>query len=444
MTAIPVTTDNDKAAALLVRGIDSFNRWRIDAIPLIDAALEQDPSCVMAHTMKGLIMAGGRNTRFVPIVNESLRQAHAAQAGVTLREQHYVKTLTALATGRIHDAVAILEAMLNQHPTDLLAHRLVQQELFWMGEAGWMRDIAARAWPAWSEQTPGYSGFLSVYAFSHEEAGEHTAAEQAGRAAVERDPHDCWGAHAVAHVLEMQGRYDEGAGWLEGLSDNWHDAIQIAHHLWWHLCLFCLEQQQHERILELLDQKVRNPDSPLVKAAPDAYIDIQNVASLLLRLELRGVDVGERWHTVADVAAQRIANHLSPFTSAHAAMILAACGRFEEAAQLVQSMWQFAADDRGSLGSRVQVAAIPAAEAALAHRRGDYESVIRWLLPARRDLWRMGGSHAQRDVFIQMLADACHKLNRHDYLTILFDENARVGFDRVRARSFYNEIVSNG
>jgi hypothetical protein len=439
---MPLTCAGSAAAQYLAGAIDSFNRWRIDAMPRIEAALESEPSCVMAHTVKGLIMAGGRNNRFIPIIGDCLRQAQAGQQAVSAYEQQYVKTLAALAAHRIHDAVLILEALLQQYPTDLFAHRLLQQELFWMGEAGWMRTVAARAMPAWSADTPGYGSFLSVYAFSHEEAGDHAIAERAGREAVARDPSDCWGAHAVAHVLEMQGRHDEGAGWLEGLCGNWGDAIQIAHHLWWHLCLFYLERKQHDRILELLDDKVRNPDSSLVRAAPDAYIDIQNVASLLLRLELRGVVVGsERWHSVAEIAAQRIANHPSPFTSAHAAMILAACGRFEQAAQLVESMWQYAAADRASLGPRVQIAAIPAAEAAIAHRRGDYEAVVNRLMPARRDLWRMGGSHAQRDIFIQLLADACHKLERRDYLAILFDEHTTIGFSRMKQRTFYHAIA---
>ena len=75
-----------------------------------------------------------------------------------------------------------------------------------MGEAGWMRNIAARALPHWPADSADYGGFLSVYAFSHEEAGEHEAAERAGREAVERNGYDVWGTHAVAHVLEMQAR----------------------------------------------------------------------------------------------------------------------------------------------------------------------------------------------------------------------------------------------
>ena len=441
---LPLTSQSPAATEQLNQGIDDIIRWDNDALLHVEAALTADPDFAMAHAVKGLFMVGGRNQRYQAIIDDCLAQAQARRATTTAREQAYIDALAALAKGQTHQAILLFEQNLHQHPTDLLAHRLVQQELFWMGEVRWMRDIVARARPAWPVDHPQYSSFLSTYAFSHEEAGEYDKAERAGREAVERDPHDCWGAHAVAHVLEMQGRHPEGIRWLEGLCNNWSQANQIVHHLWWHLCLFYLEQKDYEHILELLDQRVRNPASPLVQAVPDAYVDIQNVASLLLRLELRGLDVGARWQTVADVAAQRIGNHPSLFTSAHAAIILAACGRLDEAEQLLQSLYDAVAADSDALASRIKVAAIPATAAAIAHYRGDYGQVIRLLMPARRDLWQMGGSHAQRDIFLQLLTYACMQRDKGDYLAILLDEMQTIGFANVNQRSLYQTAAQHG
>ena len=432
---------NTDSQAFLQRGIDGFNRWRIEAMGDIDKAIEAAPDNTLAHTLKGIILFGGRNRRFIPVITECLLSAEENSAGSGDREQHLVLALRAMVANRLDEAVLIFENMLEADPVDLLVHRLVQQELFWMGEARWMRDIAARARPAWTEQHPDFGGFLSVYAFSHEEAGDYQAAERAGREAVERDPGDVWGTHAVAHVLEMQGRFSEGITWLQDLCGNWQHANQIRHHLWWHLCLYLLEAGHFEQILELLDNEVRNPESPLVQAVPDAYIDIQNVASMLMRLELRGIDVGSRWHSVAEAAAQRIGNHPSPFTSAHAAMILAATGATDKAAALIESLRESAADQNNSLAPRIRVSALPAAQAALAHRRGDFAEVIRVLMPARRNLWQMGGSHAQRDIFIQLLADACHRLQHADYLRLIDRDLDASGFSEIGKRSFYGDIL---
>ncbi len=104
---------------------------------------------------------------------------------------------------------------------------------------------------------------------------------------------------------------------------------------------------------------------------------------------------------------------------------------FEDAQALVQDedllavsdeMRAFVAEGEGPLVGRYALAALPAAEAALAHRRGDHERVLKIMMPARRNLWQMGGSHAQRDLFFQILADSAMKLGRKDALSLMFDD----------------------
>ena len=435
-------SDSGAAQAATERAIHGYNHWRADALEHVGAALEADPDFPMAHVVKGLALATGRSAVYAPAIAGCVAAARAGEDGLSPRERRYVDALEALAGGRLTEAVIHYEAVLADRPDDLFAHRLVQQELFWMGEARWMADVTTRAADAWDRNDPDYGMFLSVRAFALEESGDYAGAEACAREAVERDATDPWGAHAAAHVMVMQGRADDGIAWLESLSGNWGGANQIVHHLWWHLCLFLLERGEHARILDLLAREVRNPDSPLVKAVPDAYIDIQNVASLLMRLELRGVDVGARWESVAGVAAQRIGNHASPFTDAHAAMILAAVGDFERADELVRSMEAFAAADPGSLGPRYRNAAIPAARAAIAWRCGDHARVARTLLPQRRALWQMGGSHAQRDVFTQLLVDSLMKLGERVRLRTVLDEIAAVPFERVGERTLYRDALA--
>ena len=97
-----------------------------------------------------------------------------------------------------------------------------------------MRASLERVATHWTESGVGYSGFLACLAFSLEETGDHAAAERAGRRAVELDPTEVWGAHAVAHVLEMQRRPDEGIAWLAALEPHWGGKGAFLHHLWWH------------------------------------------------------------------------------------------------------------------------------------------------------------------------------------------------------------------
>ncbi len=437
-----MTTQSAEAAESLDGAIHNFLHWKAALLPRIKAALQADPDFGFAHIVNGLILHGARNVHFRPRIETSLAAAKAVETDMTERERLYLRALEAAAAGRIADSVATYETILARHPIDLFAQRLAQMELFWIGEMQWSAEISGRVTAHWHKRVPSYGVYLSCRAFDLEETHRFEEAERLGREAVEIDPADVWGTHAVAHVLIMQGRHDEGIDWLDGLKDNWADANQMALHLWWHRCLFHLERGELDTVLDLYDTWVRNRDLPLLKAMPDLYIDMQNGASMLLRLELRGVDVKNRWDELAELTLARLEDHTSPFTSAHFAIILAATGRFEQAARLVRSMRAFAASDAGTLGPRYAAAVIPAAEAAIAHRKGEHQRVVDILMPARQSLWEMGGSHAQRDLFFLLLADSARKLGRQDMLRSLLKDIERAGFTDPAARMGYKEAAA--
>ncbi|MEZ5666945.1 MAG: tetratricopeptide repeat protein [Alphaproteobacteria bacterium] len=438
----PMTTDSAEAARALDLAIHNFLHWRAAIMPNIQAALAADPGFGFGHVVLGLVLHGARNAHYRGKIGQAVAAAQAAAARMTARERLYLAALEAVHRGALADSVACYELILEQHPHDLFAQRLAQMELFWIGEMAWSAAISAAVHPHWTPDVPSYGIHLSCRAFDLEETHHFAAAESLARRAVGIDPTDVWGTHAVAHVLIMEGRYAEGVDWLDGLKDNWAEANQMQLHLWWHRCLFHLELRDYDAVLGIYDRWVRNRDLPLLQAVPDLYIDLQNGASMLLRLELRGVDVGDRWAELAELTLNRIGDHTSPFTSAHFAAILAATGHDGQAATLVDAMQRFAHDDDGTLAPRYAIAGIPAAKAAIAHRAGDHGRVIELLLPARRMLWLMGGSHAQRDLFFLLLADSAMKARRDDVLGIVLRDIAAAGFADPAGRVGYSAVAA--
>lgn len=437
-----MTTGSAEAAVAVDKTIHNFLHWKADILPHLKVALKADPDFGFAYVVNGLILHGARNIGFRPKIEHALTAAKAVETEMTQRERLYVEALEQAAAGKIADSVAVYETILAHCPTDLFAQRLSQMELFWIGEMRWSAEISGRVAPHWNEDVASYGVHLSCRAFDLEETHQFDEAERLGRQAVEIDPTDVWGTHAVAHVLIMQGRYDEGVAWLDGLKRNWGDANQMLLHLWWHRCLFHLERGEFDAVLDIYDSWVRNRELPLLKAMPDLYIDMQNGASMLLRLELRGIDVGNRWDELAELTLKRLEDHTSPFTSAHFAVILAATAQFDKAGQLLRSMREFVQHDAGTLGPRFGVATIPAAEAAIAHRRGEHQRVIDLLMPSRQMLWQMGGSHAQRDLFFLLLADSARRLGRQDLLGIILDDIANAGFTDPAGRIGYRQAAT--
>ncbi len=437
-----ITTDNQSAAIACSDAIEKFIQRKIDVVPLLQKSLQADPDCAFTQAVFGLMLHGARNSNLRANTAATLATAQQCHTPTTERERMYVAALESAVAGDLYGLVGCYEKILNEDPTDLLTLVLAQGELFWLGDMKQSLQLSQKVHSSWNREISGYADYLSVRAFDLEEAGQYVLAEACGREGVALDKHNVWGAHAVAHVLFMQGRHAEGVDWLQGLQDHWQDTNQMKFHIWWHQCLFYLEQKQFDAVLDGYDRWVRNLDESLMQAIPDLYIDMQNGASMLWRLEHAGVDVGNRWHEMAELAHPRISDMSSPFTSAHFAIILAAVGQFEDCDALLEYMRKFANTESHSLASRYADAAIPAAVGAVAHRRGDYQAAFTAMMPARHAFWQMGGSHAQQDVFFQILVDAAFKAGHRAEAKALLNEIEVIGFSEPSQRVAYEAVVA--
>ena len=396
---------NAAAGGLFNHALRSLAGFDADVVERAQALREADPGFALGHCVFGYVMMLAYSRAAVAPAAEALRAAERHAAGATPREQAHVRALANWVDGDVDGALRQWEAVLAQFPRDVLAVRLAHANYFWLGRGDEMRASLERVAPRWSESTPGYPGFLSCLAFALEESGEYAAAERYGRRAVELDPTEVWGAHAVAHVLEMQRRADEGIAWLTGLEPHWGGKGAFLHHLWWHRAMFHLARREYDAVLELYDRGFRNLSSPLVAALPDFHVDVQNAASMLMRLELRGIGVGARWEELADKAEARIGDVLSAWTVPHWMMALAAAGRDAQARAMLESL-------RKSDSAVMREVAAPVCEALLAHRRGQHGLVLPLMAPVLGRLRELGGSHAQRDVLVQVFSDASRKAQR--------------------------------
>jgi tetratricopeptide (TPR) repeat protein len=423
---LPISTDNVAAAKAFDHAMEGYLKYRADTPSRLQALMQADAEFSLAHCFKGYMMLLGFKEAFVPAAREAEAAAQRLAKSATPREQAHAAALSAWAGGDLDATLRIWEGILAEHPHDVLAFRLHHFNAFWLGRADIMRDAVDKVLPAWNPALPGYGSLLACRAFAHEECGNYTVAEAAGRAAIDLDRGDVWAAHAVAHVLEMQGRRGEGIEWLKALEPHWEGANNLTHHLWWHRGLYHLERGEHDEVLALYDKRFRNLDSPLTKAQPDLYIDVQNAASMLFRLERQGVDVGKRWEELADKAEARIGDCLNPFTLPHWMMALAATERWQAAARMLDGLRACAGQNSGTLAPLVREFALPVCEAVLARARGEHARAVELMRPAIGGMYRLGGSHAQQDVLEQLFLDAALAAGR--------ESDARLLLERVSAR----------
>lgn len=385
-----------------------------DPVATVNAALEASPEMAMGHLLHAYLHLLGTEPDGIAVARESHRRAWALP--MTGRERGHLVAVGHLVRGRWGDAGRALEDLSIDHPLDALALQAGHQIDFFRGDSRMLHDRIARALPHWGADTTGFHAVLGMMAFGLEETGRYDRAEALGRRCVEIQPLDGWGQHAVAHVLEMQGRRTEGIDWMRGNASAWSENSFLATHNWWHLALYHLDLDQIDEVLALLD-------GPICGTASGVVLDMVDASSLLWRLHLRGIDVGDRWQALADrwTPLATAANYA--FNDMHAMMAFVAAGRTAHAGALLDA--QNAATERNDDNAGFTLDVGQAATRAIkAFADGRYEQVVQLLRPVRHVAHRFGGSHAQRDVIDRTLIEAARRAGMTPLYEALMHERA--------------------
>lgn len=430
----PLSTSSEEAARLYSSAQQDLLDYRLNVMQTIKAAIAADHQFALAYCLRGYQFMLYGSFSVLDAARTALDHAEANAAGATPREQMHIAALRAWIEGKLGRAIAIWEQLLAESPLDIIALRLHHFNCFWTGRQHSLRGGPASVLNVWSDKVPGYGNVLGMLAFGHEECGQYREAERFGRMAVERSENDLWALHAVAHVLEMEDRQAEGVAWLTRPEDTWADRNPFKGHLWWHLALFHLERGGYDEVLALYDRSVRNDGSIF-------YLDMQNAASLLARLDLCGVDVGDRWESLADFAEKSIGDHGLVFTDLHYMMALAKEGRFEAAARLLASMEEYAADESIDASSVIRTLGLPLCRGILAFEQGDPAGAADLFAPLHNNDAPIGASHAQRDIIDQYFIEACIRAKRPARAGLLLAERAMLRPGNASAARRHREVT---
>lgn len=393
-----LTGCNSEAQALLDQALAQFRCLHAESLATTEATLQASPELVMGHVLHAWLYLLGTEAAALPVARASYERA--LELPHNDREGRHLKALGQLLDGRWHASGRVLEDLSIDYPHDMLALQAGQQIDFFTGDARMLRDRIARVLPDWSLELPGYHALLGLYAFGLEETGDYRLAERYGREAIALQPDDAWAQHAVAHVLEMQGRREEGIAWMRG-NPAWQQDSMLAVHNWWHLALHHIELDDCDAALALFDGPVNGRQSTLA-------LELIDASALLWRLQLRGVGVGERWAGVAERWAAMAADGNYAFNDFHAAMAFACAGRDDLLGLLREAQRRACARDDDNARFTSQIGA-PGVEAVVAFVEGDHGRCVERLRAIRNQAQRFGGSHAQRDLVDQTLIAAAER-----------------------------------
>ena len=400
-----LSTNSPAAAAAWQEGADRLLAQQFGPEEKFQEAIDLDEGFALAHGCLAymyMLRAQPEQAR------ASAKRGLALAAGIPRRERRHIEAVSMWAHGKGPYAIRRVHEHLAEYPQDALLMRLAQR-LYMLGCSGaGVPDFPPALFALMNEVAPHCGddwAFLGQYAFAHHEVGILDKALALAQRSLDQYPGNAVAAHSVTHSWFEQGDAATGGAflgqWLEGF-----DPRATYHvHLSWHQALFELAQGRYRETLQLYEDWIRPT------AVAKNITGLSDSASLLWRIRMYGgADQPLPWDEVSEQAAPAADRPGPAFRDAHAALAFAAAGDRERMAAMLNRLR--AAADQGSL--LAQEIILPLAQGIDAFAQEDYAAAVDYLTPVFPQLTRIGGSHAQREVFEDTLLEACLRAHRFD------------------------------
>ena len=395
---LAVTTASPVAAARFQDGMDAVLSYGAGADESFTAALRADDALAVAHAGVALVaMVQGD----AAAARAAVGRARETVAGATRRERQHVEALSALVAGETARGLTLVDEHVAEFPRDAL---LVNQASSAIGFAG-APDREARRMAFLERLAPAYGDdwwFQSALAFTYHEVDRFEESRRLSERSLQQYPGNANASHNLAHISFETLDTDGGAAFLEQWLASYDRRASFHCHLAWHLAMFELHRGRYARALEVFERDILDAVNPRL-----AMID---GAALLWRFRLDGqAHAPGHWRSLADLAA-RVSRPGFIFGEIHAALAYAACGDGAALTTLIEGLRRLDAAGHPIAGP----VALPLVHGITAFVAGDHAGALRHLEPVTADIHRVGGSHAQWELFEETMVVCYLTLERYD------------------------------
>ncbi|MFT4263970.1 MAG: pyridine nucleotide-disulfide oxidoreductase, partial [Nocardioides sp.] len=315
----------------------------------------------------------------------------------TERERSHVRAVAARLGG---DSAPLL-AHLAEHPRDALLLSVAVPTIAFAG----VTEVPQEAWDLVERCRPAYGGdwwFRGLLAFVRTEQLRFDEAMDLAVASLDAEPGAGHSAHARAHAHYETGDHAAGLAWMDRWIDDEGAKAESLSHFSWHAAL-------HELSLGDLDAVRRRYDTQLDPATALGCRALVDTGSLLFRWaitpgagEVPGMDA-----VIAATGAETLARPATAFMALHALVVHLATGDVAGLRAV-----RDAARDHSRATQREVVA--PLADAFLLMATGRPSEAADRLCALTGQLWRLGGSDAQREIVEEARIAALLRADRWD------------------------------
>jgi tetratricopeptide (TPR) repeat protein len=226
---------------------------------------------------------------------------------------------------------------------------------------------------------------------------------------LDLNPANAVATHSVAHVYFERGDAAAGADFLRNWLNGFDCPASSYVHLSWHLAVFELALGQYQRAIERYEEDIR----PYVVAKSIATLP--DSASFVWWVQMYSGDqpsppLTPLWDEVRTLATPMAEQPGFAFQVAHAALALAASNDQDALTTMMDHLQSTA--EQGDAFSRDMV--VPLVQGIVEFAQGEYAKSAQLLEPVCPQLVRIGGSHAQREVFEDTMLEAYIRAEQFD------------------------------
>lgn len=398
---LALSTTSDTAAAAYRKGVDLLLSAWPGADAAFDRALAADPNFALAHAARARIdFTYAQSEKAIARIMTARR---LASINATSREISHIETLAFGMQGQSAKSLAAALAHVDQWPRDALILSLPLGAFGLFAFSGMANHDQARV--ALCERHAGHYGddwwFLTSRGWSHTENGNVAFGRDLTERALNQRRANANAAHALAHAMFEDGSTAAADAFIADWLPSYERRGILFGHIYWHQALAALEHDDAERALAIYSDQLQ----PDVSAAVPLNI-MTDCTSLLWRLRLSGHEVpADLWNDIATFAERTFPQSGVTFADTHMALVTGATSNFASLDSRIAALDQRLADGKLSAGAVVPMIC----RATRAFAAGDHATCVRLLEPIAADVVRIGGSHAQREVFEDMLLVALIK-----------------------------------
>lgn len=362
--------------------------------------LSSDPNCIASR-----ILATGLDLMATASPSKSVHQKTLETLGETKSSNPYVnlhcQALLQWSLGKFVQASATWEQCLLLYPFDMLAIKFVGDAYFYTGNREMLRDSIARILPIWesSNDRPLKSYLYGMYAFGLGETNLVERSEKVARYGLELNPHDAWATHALAHSLEYQGRMADGIEFLKKTQDDWRQCQVIQPHIEWHSALYHIEQGNQEMAEQIFLDQILSRDSEII------MLDFVDISSLIYRLRLAGHPQSKMFPSdrVKTFLNDHLHDHVLLFNDLHMYFILDDYVDPEYRNDFHRTLKETLEESDSNNAQVYRQIGKSLFQALDKFKEKQYAEVVNLIYPIRHEIYRIGGSNAQRDLFVLLL-----------------------------------------